>query len=89
MSFNQKRRLKNPNPFVSAHAAGSLVRSTTGRSRGREFTVTAVFTDKHGRLFAAVADGKKYTALEPKIKSAAHLETLKTAEQMREQPENQ
>lgn len=77
MSFNRKRRLKNPNPFKEEHGAGTVVRSLAGRSRGKTYVVTACFTDKYGRLFATVADGKKYTVSEPKPKSAKHLEVLR------------
>ena len=76
MSFNQKRRLKNPNPFNKEYGAGTVVRCLAGRSRGKTYVVTETFTDKYGRLFATVADGVKYTVNEPKPKSAKHLEVL-------------
>ena len=77
MSFNQKRRLKNPNPFKSEHGVNTQVRVLTGRTRGKVFTVTGIFTDKNGKLFAYIADGEKYTGINPKKKSASHLETVR------------
>ncbi len=76
MSFNRKRRLKNPNPFKEEHGTGAVVRSLSGRSKGKTYVVTDSFTDRYGRLFANIADGKKYTVAEPKPKSAKHLEVL-------------
>lgn len=76
MSFNRKRRLKNPNPFNEEYGAGAIVRSLAGRSRGKTYVVTETFTDKYGKLFATVADGVKYTISEPKPKSVKHLEVL-------------
>ena len=75
MSFNRKRQLKNPNPFKE-QGTGSVVRSLTGRSRGKTYVVTESFTDKYGKLFARIADGEKYTVAKPKTKSAKHLEVL-------------
>ena len=77
MSFNQKRRLSNPNPFTAGYGINTQVRVLTGRTRGKVFVVTDVFTDKSGKLYAYIADGRKYTVASPKLKSASHLETVK------------
>lgn len=79
MSFNQKRRLKNSNPFTAQHGTGTIVRSLAGRNRKCVFVVTGCFTDKKGKLFAYLCDGVKYTAANPKLKSALHLETVRIA----------
>lgn len=79
MSFNQKRRLKNSNPFTAQHGTGTMVRSLAGRNRNRVFVVTDCFTDKKGKLFAYLCDGVKYTVAKPKLKSASHLETVRIA----------
>lgn len=76
MSFNRKRRLKNPTPVNGDSTKGSLVRVLTGRTRGKIMVLTDTFTDKSGKCFAYVADGEKYTVSEPKIKAASHLELL-------------
>ena len=77
MSFNQKRRLKRPElPLTQEFGIGTVVRSRTGRSRGRIFAVTGMFTDKYGKLFAYVCDGDKRTVEKPKLKAASHLEVV-------------
>jgi len=76
MSFNRKRRLKNPTPVSVDCTQGSLVKVLTGRTRGKLMVLTGTFTDKSGKCFAYVADGGKYTVSEPKIKAASHLELL-------------
>ncbi len=76
MSFNRKRRLKNPTPVSVDCTQGSLVRVLTGRTRGKIMVLTGTFTDKSGKCFVYVADGKKYTVSKPKIKAVSHLELL-------------
>ena len=41
------------------------------------FVAYYAFTDKNGKLFAYIADGEKYTGINPKKKSASHLETVR------------
>ena len=76
MSFNRKRKLKIRNSFCEDHGIGSLVRSCSGRTRGRVFAIVATETDKKGTLYAFVCDGCTRLLSNPKRKSAAHLETL-------------
>ena len=77
MSFNRKRRLKRPEiTFTEQCGKGTVVRSMTGRSRGRLFVVTDVFIDKYGKLYAYVCDGERRTVSNPKLKAAAHLEVI-------------
>lgn len=76
MSFNQKRRLKRPEePFTEQQGKGTVVRSRSGRTRGKVFLVTDVFT-KNEKLYAYIADGEQRKVSSPKLKSAAHLETV-------------
>ena len=74
MSFNRKRRLKNSNPFKVEYGTGSVVRALAGRTRGKFFVITDIFTDVHGKSFALIADGVKYTAGNPKKKNITQLE---------------
>ena len=76
MSFNRKRRLKNPTPVSGDSTEGSLVRVLTGRTRGKMMVLISTFTDRSGKCMAYVADGVKYTVSEPKLKAASHLELL-------------
>ena len=76
MNFDRKRKLKICNSFCESHGTGSLVRSRSGRTRGRVFAVVATETDAKGSLYALVCDGKTRFLSAPKRKSAAHLETL-------------
>lgn len=77
MSFDRKRKQKAAeNPFCQTHGAGSIVRSRTGRTRGRVFAVIGTERDKKGRLYAVICDGDARPLARPKRKSAAHLETL-------------
>lgn len=76
MSFDRKRKRKIRNSFCESHGIGSLVRSRSGRTRGRVFAVVATETDAKGSLYALVSDGKTRPLSHPKRKSAAHLETL-------------
>ena len=77
MSFDRKRKLKIcENAFCESHGVGSIVRSRSGRTRGRIFAVVATETDQKGSLYAFVSDGCTRLLNHPKRKSAAHLETL-------------
>ena len=77
MSFNHTRKLKkNPLPFCEAHGCAAVVKSRSGRSRGKYFVTVDVFRDVSGKLFAKVCDGKSRTRINPKRKSALHLETI-------------
>lgn len=76
MSFNHKRRLKHPEiPFTEQQGKGTVVRSRTGRNRGKVFLVTGFFK-KDDKLYAYIVDGEKRTIQSPKLKSASHLETV-------------
>ena len=77
MSFDRKRKLKIcKNTFCESHGVGSIVRSRSGRTRGRVFAVVATDADPKGNLYAFVSDGCTRPLTHPKRKSAAHLETL-------------
>lgn len=80
MSFDRKRKLKTPAvPFCEAHGAGWVVRSRTGRTRGKVFVTVGCETDAKGKLFVYVSDGVRFTAQTPKRKSAAHVEVVAQA----------
>lgn len=77
MSFNQKRKLKkNVGMFSEQHGIGAVVRSRSGRSRGRLFVVVSAYKDAKGKQYAFVCDSCRYTLSNPKRKSAMHLETV-------------
>lgn len=76
MSFNRKRRLKNPCPFDRVNRSQVLVRVLSGRTRYRPMVVVRVFEEK-GKLMALVADGDKYSVSMPKRKAAAQLEYIR------------
>lgn len=80
MSFDRKRKLKIcQNMFCDSHGVGTIVRSRSGRTRGRVFAVVATETDAKGNLYALVSDGRTRLLSHPKRKSARHLETLSAA----------
>ena len=62
--------------FLEQYDIGSVVRSRTGRSRGRLFVVVSLYKDTKGKQYAFVCDSKKYTLSNPKRKSIIHLETV-------------
>lgn len=76
MSFDRKRKLKVCKAFPDNTAAGAVVRSRTGRTRAKCFVVVSFEMDRHGKAFALVADGDKYSLKSPKRKSVCHLEYL-------------
>ena len=76
MSFNRKRRLKNPAPVTCESLTGTIVLVLTGRTRGKKMVLLSTVTDKDGKCMALVADGVRYTVKAPKLKAASHLEEL-------------
>ena len=51
MSFNRKRKLKkNVHMFLEQYDIGSVVRSRTGRSRGRLFVVVSLYKEMKDTL---------------------------------------
>lgn len=76
MSFDRKRKLKACRTFEAKDGVGSVVRSRTGRTRGKQFAVTSFETDTCGFLFVYVADGVTRSVASPKKKRATHLELI-------------
>ncbi len=76
MSFERTRKLKRAQSlFCHEHGIGTVVRSRTGRTRGKLFAVVG-FVIKGTKEFVLVRDGSNRPLSRPKLKSADHLETV-------------
>lgn len=76
MSFEKKRRLRRlPLPAKEA-LVGKRVTSLAGRDRGRVYTVIAVETDRTGKDFAFLSDGKRRTEARLKRKAFKHVNII-------------
>ena len=75
MSFNHKRRLKTPERVITEQDTAVLVRSRTGRSRGKIYMVTKLLV-RNGSLYACVCDGEARPIENPKLKNASHIEFI-------------
>ena len=76
MSFDKKRKLKTTVNNTSEICVGSIVRSRSGRDRGRVYAVISTETDEKGKLFARIVNGKGRNTANAKKKSVFHLETI-------------
>ncbi len=77
MSFDKKRKLKRPvNNTYAEICPGSVVRSRSGRSRGRVYAVIDTQTDGKGKVFAKIANGTDRKVENAKKKSVFHLEII-------------
>ena len=76
MSFERTRKLKRAqSQFCHEHGIGTVVRSRTGRTRGKLFAVVG-FVMKGTKEFVLVCDGSNRPLSRPKLKSADHLEKV-------------
>lgn len=76
MSFERTRKLRRTqSQFCREHGIGAVVRSRTGRTRGKLFAVVG-FVMKGTKEFVLVCDGSNRPLSRPKLKSADHLETV-------------
>ena len=76
MSFDKKRKLKTTVNNTSEICVGSIVRSRSGRDRGRVYAAISTETDKKGKLFARIVNGSDRKTENAKKKSVSHLDII-------------